>query len=71
MSDSVCNIRTVKSLGRPKSFLKIFDAKLDELNQVNSEKHLQAAIFAGMSKGMIMFIEGIIFLIAAVLFQNN
>jgi ABC-type multidrug transport system fused ATPase/permease subunit len=71
MSDSVCNVRTVKSLGRPKCFLQKFDAKLDELNKVNSEKHLQAAILAGMSKGMIMFVEGIIFYIAAVLFQNN
>lgn len=35
MSDSVCNIRTVKSLGRPKSFLSKFDEKLDELNKVN------------------------------------
>jgi ATP-binding cassette subfamily B (MDR/TAP) protein 1 len=71
MSDSVCNVRTVKSLGRPKCFLSKFDEKLDELNRVNSEKHLKSAILSGMSKGMIMFVEGIIFLIAAVLFQDN
>lgn len=29
MSDSVCNIRTVKSMGRPKSFLDAFNLKLD------------------------------------------
>lgn len=71
MSDSVTNIRTVKSLGRPKAFLSKFDEKLDELNKVNSEKHLKSAILSGMSKGMIMFVEGIIFFIAAILFQNN
>jgi hypothetical protein len=32
---------------------------------------LKAAILSGMSKGMIMFVEGIIFLIAAALFQDN
>ena len=29
MSDSVCNIRTVKSMGRNEAFMDIFDAKLD------------------------------------------
>lgn len=71
MSDSVCNIRTVKSLGRPKAFLQKFDEKLDELNKVNASKHLRSAILSGMSKGMIMFIEGVIFFLAAILFQNN
>jgi len=71
MSDSVCNIRTVKSMGRPKAFLDTFNLKLDELSQVNMEKHLKSSILFGMSKGMIMFIEGLIFFIAAVLFQDN
>ncbi len=71
MSDSVCNIRTVKSFGRPESFLKIFGDKLDDLSKVNNEKHLKAAFLFGMSKGMIMFVEGVIFYLAAILFQDN
>jgi ABC-type multidrug transport system fused ATPase/permease subunit len=71
MSDSVCNVRTVKSMGRPKAFLDAFNLKLDELSQVNQEKHLKSAILFGMSEGMIMFVEGLIFFIAAILFQDN
>jgi ABC-type multidrug transport system fused ATPase/permease subunit len=71
MSDSVCNIRTVKSMGRPESFLQKFDEKLDELSKVNKEKFLKSAFTFGMSKGMIMFVEGVIFYIAAILFQDN
>ena len=41
------------------------------MNKINSAKHLRTAILLGMSKGIIMFIEGIIFLIAAALFQDN
>lgn len=32
---------------------------------------MKSAILAGMSRGMIMFVEGIIFFIAALLFQDN
>jgi hypothetical protein len=56
MSDSVCNIRTVKSLGRPEGFMQIFSEKLDDLNLINNEKYLKSAILTGMSKGMIMFV---------------
>lgn len=71
MSDSVCNIRTVKALGRPKGFLDIFGKKLEELNSVNTEKHIKSAILAAMSRAMIMFVEGLIFYLAAVLFTEN
>lgn len=71
MNDSVTNIRTVKSLGRPKAFLDEFGSKLDEISSVNQEKHFKSAILSGMGKGMIMFVEGIIFFIAALLFQDG
>jgi ABC-type bacteriocin/lantibiotic exporter with double-glycine peptidase domain len=31
MSDSVCNIRTVKSMGQPQAFLNTFSVTLDEI----------------------------------------
>lgn len=71
MNDSVCNIRTVKSLGRPKAFIEKFDVKLDELNSLNQAKHFNGSILSGMSKGMIMFVEGLIFYFAALLFQDG
>jgi ABC-type bacteriocin/lantibiotic exporter with double-glycine peptidase domain len=71
MSDSVCNIRTVKSLGRPEGFMQKFSEKLDDLSVINNEKHLKTAILTGMSKGMIMFVGGVIFFIAAILYQDN
>ena len=71
MSDSVCNMRTVKSFGHPQTFHDKFSSKLEELNLVNSKKHFTSCFLTGMSKAMIMLIEGIIFYIAAVLFQDN
>jgi ATP-binding cassette, subfamily B (MDR/TAP), member 1 len=71
MSDSVCNIRTVKSFGHPKVFLDKFGDKLEEVNKVNSEKHFTSCFLTGMSKAMIMIVEGIIFYLAALLFQDG
>jgi ATP-binding cassette, subfamily B (MDR/TAP), member 1 len=71
MSDSVCNMRTVKSFGHPKTFLSDYGKKLDELNEVNSKKHFTSCFLTGMSKAMIMIVEGIIFYLAALLFQDN
>ena len=71
MSDSVCNMRTVKSFGHPKTFVDKFGEKLDELNTVNAEKYLKTGVLTGMSKAMIMFVEGLIFYFAALLFHDN
>ena len=71
MNDSVTNMRTVKSFGHPKTFIDKFSSKLEELNVVNSKKHLTTSFLTGMSKAMIMIVEGLIFYIAALLFQNG
>ena len=71
MNDSVCNIRTVKSLGRPQAFVNEFGKKLDELNEVSMKKHFTTGVLTGMSKAMIMIVEGIIFYLAALLFQDG
>ena len=71
MSDSVCNMRTVKSFGHPKTFVDKFGEKLDELNVVNAKKYMTTSILTGMSKAMIMFVEGLIFYFAALLFQDG
>lgn len=71
MSDSVCNMRTLKSLGSITPFLDKFEGKLDEINQVNAEKFLTSSILNGMGKAMIMIVEGVIFYLAALVFQQG
>lgn len=71
MSDSVCNMRTVKSFGHPKTFIDKFAEKLDELSALNTKKYITSSILTGMGKAMIMFVEGLIFYFAALLFQDN
>lgn len=41
------------------------------MNKINSAKHFNGSILSGMSKGMIMFVYGIIFYISAILFQDH
>lgn len=70
ISDSVCNIRTVKSFGSSLSFLTAFNDKLEEIGRLSSEKALKTSILQGLSRGSVMFIEGLTFWIAAILFAN-
>lgn len=71
MSDSVCNMRTVKSFGHPTTFINKFGDKLEELNEVNAKKYLTSSFLTGMGKAMIMLVEGLVFFIAALLFQDG
>mgnify|MGYP002079202873 FL=1 len=70
ISDTVCNIRTVKSFGSSESFLAVFNDKLDEIGRISSEKALKTSILQGLSRGSVMFVEGLTFWIAAILFAN-
>jgi hypothetical protein len=36
VSDTVCNVRTVKSFGNEKTFRNIFDSKIDEISKLTS-----------------------------------
>jgi hypothetical protein len=70
ISDTVCNVRTVKSFGSSSAFLNLFDSKLDEIGKLSSEKALKSSILQGLSRGSVMFVEGLTFWIAAILFAN-
>lgn len=70
ISDTVCNVRTVKSFGNVQAFINIFSAKLDEISKLTSEKALKNSILQGLSRGSVMFVEGFTFWIASILFAN-
>ena len=71
MNDSLTNMRTVKSFGHPKTFVDKFASKLQDLNSMNGKKYLTTSFLTGMGKAMIMFVEGLIFYLAALLFQDG
>jgi ATP-binding cassette, subfamily B (MDR/TAP), member 1 len=71
ISDTINNIRTVKSFANNKAFFGKYESKLQELLDNNSKKVFQTAIFQAFSKGNIMVIEGIMFYLASILFQNS
>jgi ATP-binding cassette subfamily B (MDR/TAP) protein 1 len=70
ISDTVCNIRTVKSFGNEDVFMNIFIGKLDELSKLSSSKQLRSSFLQGLSRGSVMFIQGFTFWIAAILFVH-
>ena len=70
ISDSVCNIRTVKSFGQDQLFLARFNSKLNEISRVAEEKAFKTSFLQGLSRGSIMFVEGLTFYIGGILFTN-
>lgn len=71
ISDTVCNVRTVKSFGNNKAFLDIYSDKINEIDKISSEKNLKSSILQGLSRASVLFVEGFTFWIAAILFANG
>jgi ATP-binding cassette subfamily B (MDR/TAP) protein 1 len=68
ISDTVCNIRTVKSFGNERVFMDIFMGKLNELTKLSEATQFRSSFLQGLSRGSVMFVQGFTFWIAALLF---
>lgn len=69
ISDTVSNIRTVKSFGSTKYFIQKFKEKMEELNTIAFERAVKVSFFQGMRRALLIVIEGVVFWLAGVLYQ--
>lgn len=67
ISDTVTNIRTVKSFGSFDYILQEFNKKLEGPYLLAKSKAMTNGLFEGLSKAMVMIIYGLIFYLAAVI----
>ena len=71
ISDSVCNARTLKSFGNNDLFAGRFNLRLNEIAKIDSDKAFKTAFLQGLSRASVMFVEGLTFWLASLLFANN
>lgn len=71
ISDTVTNVRTVKSFGNEKLFCSKFNGKIESLYLISADKAFKSSFLQGLSRGSVMLVEGLTFYIAAILFANN
>lgn len=71
VSDTITNIKTVKSFGGYEQFLVIFNKSADETESLKSVKFLKLGILQGFSKSSAIFVYSIMFWVAAVFFVNG
>jgi ATP-binding cassette subfamily B (MDR/TAP) protein 1 len=67
ISDTVCNIRTVKSFGNNAGLIRAYNKKLEVPYQVALKKALTSGFFQGLGQGMVLGVYGLVFFLAAVL----
>lgn len=67
ISDTVCNIRTVKSFGNTPNLLKVFNKKLESPYAIAKKKAFSSGFFQGLSQAITLFVYGLVFFLAAVL----
>ena len=71
ISDSVCNARTLKSFGNDELFAERFNSRLTEISKIDSDKAFKTSFLQGLSRASVMFVEGLTFYIASILFANS
>ena len=71
ISDTIGNIRTVKSFGGYDQFEKVFNENLDKIERIISQKFMKMGILQGFSRSSAVLVYSVVFWIAAALFAAN
>ena len=70
ISDTVCNIRTVKSFGNTHGLVRSFNKKLEVPYKLAVKKALTSGFFQGLSQAITLVVYGLVYYLAAILSEK-